>query len=146
MEKQRIIAHIWMWTIALAGAALAFVSFPQLMLFSPQNRMYLSIAIVPVVIISVYVLANSLYLRFRTSLASSGMEKIIKAGVYGRFIHPTCTGAAVLFWIVFIFYPDFRILVSNIWITLVVVFWIKLEEKTFLERKKRKSEEDFDVA
>jgi hypothetical protein len=145
MDRQRIVAHIWMWSLILIGIALAFLFVPNDSVFSSFYRSYIVIAVVPLFIFFLYYLATAIYFRTKFSSSSSRLEKTIRAGVYGRVAHPTCMTLAMAGWIFFIFYPDWRILASNSWMTFVVFFWIKVEENAFSEKEELPPEPD-DVA
>ena len=125
-----------MWGIIAAGAALAFSFLPATFVFSRANRAYLTFMSIPFFVLLLYYLASMIYFRAKYSLVSSGFGDLIRAGIYGRVAHPTCIMLAIIGWAIFIYMPDWRVLFSNLWATLVVFFWIKLEKYTFLEHPK----------
>ena len=65
------------------------------------------------------------------------MRRMIRIGIYGKCVHPTCTTLAFLGWILFLVVPDLRIFVSNLWFTFVLVFWIRAEKAFFLNQRSR---------
>jgi protein-S-isoprenylcysteine O-methyltransferase Ste14 len=131
-----------MWAIIIIGIALAFILLPPVSVFPSPYSSYLTIISIPIFVAFLYYLVTAIYFRTRFPLASTGADKIIKAGVYGRVAHPTCITLVIVGWIFFIFSPDWRILASNLWLTLVVLFWIKVEKDAFVEKPKKSEETD----
>ena len=138
MNTKRITAHFWMWGIIAIGIIMAFLILPDRLIALSGGQELLSLAFIPLVIFLIFYAASIIYCYSRYSLKNSGFEKLVAAGVYGRRIHPTCTLVVIASWGIFIFFPDIRILVSDIWITLVVFFWIKLEEAVHMDKKNKK--------
>jgi methanethiol S-methyltransferase len=57
------------------------------------------------------------------------VSKLVQTGVYGRLRHPMYVADIVLVWAVWLFIPQARIFVFAIWLTLVMVIWIIMEER-----------------
>ena len=142
MDGQRIIAHIIMWSLIIVGIVLAFGFLPAIQVFPLAYQSYLVIISIPISIICLYYLASAIYFRAKFPLISAGFGKIIKAGVYGRVVHPTCMALAIAGWVLFVFFPDWRTLASDLWMTLVVFFWIKVEENAYAEKPEEKEGAD----
>ena len=67
---------------------------------------------------------------------------MIHLGVYGKYVHPTCTTLVILGWIVFFIFPELQIFLAVLWFSMVVVFWMRVEKSFFLGRKSKFEMED----
>ena len=144
--KNRIISHVWMWIFVGAGLALVFIFIPPGMALYKKND--ISFVAVFLVLFLIYYLVDILLKRKNFHLASSSygekeMKKMIKLGVYGKCIHPTCTTLAIFGWIIFLIFPELRMFLAILWFNLVVIFWIRVEKSFFLgKRLKMETGED----
>lgn len=143
MDRRRVISHIWMWSLIGAGVVLAFWNIPSgaMMPFDPGVTWILVLLLG---IVFIYHLISSVILRANAVVFFLRDDRLIGSGTYAKASHPTCTTAVILGWMLFVIFPDFRMLISVLWMTLVVVFWIWIEESAF--QKKRKTEKDEDDA
>lgn len=142
MDRQRIIAHIWMWTLVAVGIVLSFLILPSSFVLSPKNRTNLPFLLVLVFISALYYLASAFYFRLKHPIREFGLDDFIRAGTYGRVAHPTCTVLAITGWIIFIFSPSWEILAANLWATFVVFFWIELEKNIYKKNGGEENEVD----
>lgn len=122
------------------GIALDFYLLPQKFVFSTAHRLYLTFLVIPVVVITIYFLASSIYFRAKFPLRSHGFDHHIKTGVFGRTVHPTCMTLAIIGWVFFIYYPTWQVFISSAWATLVIFFWIKVEQDAYGEKKEEDTE------
>ena len=142
MSRTRIYSHITMWAVILSGALLSFLFFPGKYLFPVDSKLS-SIAAVPLIVIMLYYLIKSVALHFKLKSRERKEENLVQAGIYGRFEHPTCTCLVFFFWIIFLFFPDVRMFIGNIWITAVIVIFLEIEKSVY--RKKQSGEERPDL-
>ena len=119
-----------MWSLIAAGVLFAFAFFPAEIIF-PDPPFYFKFITILLGIIFLYYFISAIVLRFSSILKKQNEKKIIKMGFYGRLIHPTCISAVFMAWIIFSLYSDFRILISDIWMTIVVISWISMEKSFF---------------
>jgi protein-S-isoprenylcysteine O-methyltransferase Ste14 len=138
MDKEKILSHILMWILIGSGVGLVFLFIPSGAIFL-QNQKLFYILIIFLSALLFYHLVASIYFRCKIKKKSRGEKKLIEAGVYGRFSHPTCISAVIFFWIVFLFFPDTRVFVSVIFTTIVVICWIEIEKAAH-----RKDKDSFD--
>lgn len=117
------------------GVAVAFRLVPPYVLFSRINRYYLAFAIIPLLIFVLYNLWSAIRYRKRLSSSTLDMEALAKKKPFGRMVHPTCTTLAILAWMSFLYFPDLRMFLSDVWITVVIYFWIKLEKSAYSPKK-----------
>lgn len=135
MDRRRIMTHICMWSLILPGVFLAFALIPPQAVISGRPAEYLNAIAVFLGAVMVYHIVTSIMLRFNLPYSLRRERNLVKSGVYGKFAHPTCTTVVILFWILFFLFPQLRLMVAGIWLTAVVVFWIKVEEGFFLGKK-----------
>ena len=82
----------------------------------------------------------ALFFYWRHACPSQGarsvrsIDKIIKEGIYQRVRHPIYSGDIVLVWGIFSHWPSYRALSSVIWLTIILFFWMRLEEKALTEK------------
>ena len=143
MSWQKINAHIWMWILIGLGALVAFLFFPYSIIIT--NSIFLFLLLILLAFILVYNLISSAILHHKLSRKMRKEEKLIESGIYGRFSHPTCITLAIIFWIFFLFIPDIRIFVSNVWMTFVLIFWIKTEKSAFRKNNKKPKIEEVNI-
>ncbi|HLN18711.1 MAG TPA: hypothetical protein VK255_00900 [Patescibacteria group bacterium] len=131
MDRRRIIAHIWMFILIFLGIALAFYFVPSLILLSRINRYYLTLAIFPLLLLVFYNLTTAVFYRQKIGAQSDQLEKLTKEKPFGRLTHPSCTTFAILAWIFFLYFPTLKIFLINVWISIVILLWIKLEKSAY---------------
>lgn len=144
MIRQRIITHIWMWGIVLAGILSSFFLLPGLFLF-PGALIYTRYIAAIALLYLAYHLISSIYYRVSLPPDSIKMSKIIQRGIYGKIVHPTCVSILILSWALFLIYPDVRIFASSIWMAAVIFFWIKIEESEFIKKRKKNNNTELEV-
>lgn len=131
-----------MWSLVGAGMALAFWNIPSGVIMSIDSEAaWLLVFLFGLVF--AYHLITSFVLRVRAAFFPWGEERLVRTGVYARVVHPTCVAAVIFGWMLFVIFPDLRVLASIFWMTLVVVFWTRIEESTFY--KKKAPEDDGEV-
>ncbi len=137
LSHKRIITHLVLWSLIAIGVVLAFYAISPGIIFKKSFNHWL--IVFPVALFLLYHLASVIYWRNRLPFISCSEKRIIRAGVYGKCAHPTCTSLVILGWISFFYFPDARMLASVGWLTFMVIFWISVE-KTFFIGKKSKFE------
>ena len=128
--KRKIIAHLVMWSLIAAGVFFAFSFFPAEIIF-PGQPFYFKLIAILLGIIFLYYFISAIILRFSAILKKRDEWEIVKMGVYGRLAHPTCMSAVFLSWIIFFLYSDFRILISDAYMTVIIICWIGMEKSFF---------------
>jgi len=142
MTKQKIAIHLIIWGIIGAGVLLSFWIFPaaSILTFNVSPALF----IFPFAIYFLYYLISTIAVKISLSASPIKTDRMILAGVYGKFSHPVCTTLAILSWAVFLLVPTIEILVSAIWTTLIVYSTIKLEEKMLLKKREAENSEESD--
>ena len=124
-----------MWGIIAAGAFLSFLLFPAELLL-PRSGTFIFVGLTLLTGFWLYNILGAVFVRSYASLASLDMKHIARSGDYGKVVHPTCISLGIVAWGIFFVYPDLRILFSDIWLAVVIYFWIKVEEGYFLPKPK----------
>ncbi|MFA7319342.1 MAG: hypothetical protein WC022_01975 [Parcubacteria group bacterium] len=134
-SRRRIISHLVLWSLIAMGAVLAFYAVsPEIIFKKSFNHWWI---ILPLAIFLVYHLVSAFYWRDQFNPDACSEKRIIRAGVYGKCAHPTCTSLIILSWIIFFYYPDTRILTGAAWLTFMVIFWIRIEKAFFIGKKSK---------
>jgi uncharacterized membrane protein len=137
MDTRRIIAHIWMFILIMLGVVSAFLFIPSIILFSKTNRYYLSLVSIPFLAIALYNFISAFYYRLNLPADSRELKKLTEKKAFGRMVHPTCTTLAILAWGFFLYSPDLKIFMADIWISIVVFSWIRVEKYAYSERPEK---------
>lgn len=142
MDKRRIIAHIWMYILISLGVAVAFRLVPPYVLFSRINRYYLTFAIIPLLFFVLYNFWSAIEYRRGLSSSTPHLEELAKKKFFGRVVHPTCTTLAILAWMSFLYFPNLRMFLADVWMTVVIYFWIKLEKSAYSPKKAKSDDSE----
>lgn len=121
-----------MWILVAAGVALSVLFLPDDYLFEqgPVSWALLGAGITNWLYL--FILAFSVHRQAPRS--ASTIDKLITEGVYGYIRHPMYVGYIVLAWTAAIAFSRADIVVGAMWLSLVQLFWMQLEEKA-LEQK-----------
>lgn len=132
---KRMTVHLWMWGIIAAGSGMSFLIIPARFIL-PKSGIPIFVGLTLLAAVWLYNMAGSLFIKNYASPTPLDMKHVIRSGDYGKVVHPTCISLGIIAWSVFFVYPDLRILFSDIWLTTVIYFWIKVEEGTFISKPK----------
>lgn len=132
MNKQKLVSPILMWLVVATGVVLVWRFLPwQIMLF---KNSFTPLLIFPAVIYWFYFLTSAIKVHRRAAKSAAAIEKIVTVGVYARLRHPIYSADLALAWGVFFFLPELKIFLSVIWLTAVLLFWLKLEEWALIKK------------
>ena len=132
MSKRKFVSPVLMWIIVIIGVFVSFRFFPKIEIF-PRNAVT-PFLIIPAGIYWLYFFVGALRVHRKAALSAAKIDRIVKEGVYSIVRHPIYSADIVLAWGIFFHWPYLKILLSAIWLTLVLFFWMKLEEKTLAEK------------
>ncbi len=132
MTKQKLISPILMWIIVFAGIAAIFTIAPKTLLF--PRTIFNAFILVLAILYFVYLFVSAFHAHPRAARSVAGIEKIITRGIYARVRHPFYSAEMALAWGLFIYFPSMRMLVCVVWLTAVLIFWMKLEEQALTEK------------
>lgn len=139
---QKIASPILMWGIVFFGAAAVFIVFGGLdrgmeVLLSVeiiQADSVLRFIIVPAVLYWIYFFGSAVLVHREAAESVSGITKVITTGAYAKVRHPIYSADIILSWGIFLYLPNFRMLLCVLWLNVVLFSWMKLEEKLLLEK------------
>ena len=116
-----------MWAIIILGMfAINWLLPARYYLFKINSLRYL---LIPAAIYWVYFFSNAFIVHRQAVKSVTKISKIIDKGVYSIVRHPIYSSDIILGIGIFFFRPTLRMLVSVIWMTIFLLFWMKLEEK-----------------
>lgn len=121
-----------MWAIVAAGILLSFQIFPSKDLFIPNILTFY--LILPAFLYWLYFFIGAMIVHRKAPRSVRSIDKIVKEGVYQRVRHPIYSADIVLVWGIFLHWPSTRALISVTWLTIVLLFWMRLEEKALAEK------------
>lgn len=121
-----------MWSIVILGIIIIFHYVPNQWVF--RRNVLTNILLIPAAINWVYCLFGAAQVNKFIPGNAAAVTQIVTTGVYAKVRHPIYSADVILAWGIFLFWPTLRVLVSVIWLTIVLVTWMKLEEKALTER------------
>ncbi len=142
--RKKVITHLFLWIFVAVGIFLSFSFISPGLVFKKAFNGWL--AILPLAIFLTYHVISSFYYHCHFHPHVGDEKRIIRAGVYGKCLHPTCTSLVILGWMLFFYLPDFKMLVSAIWATAVIFFWIIIEKSFFMGKKSRVEKKEMEPA
>lgn len=120
-----------MWVLVVAGSLVIFSYIPFQFIINPHPALY---------VVSGITLAYWLYFfmkgvtkNLEASFRPHHITKLITTGVYGMVRHPIYSADIVLGWGIFFAYPLASVLYAVVWLTLMLVFWSYIEEKSLYD-------------
>ena len=121
-----------MWAIVVTGVALSFQIFTSEDILTAN--IFTSYLIIPAILYWLYFFIGAMLVHRKAPRSVHSIDKIIREGVYQRVRHPIYSGDIVLVWGIFSHWPSHRALSSVIWLTIILFFWMRLEEKALTEK------------
>ncbi|HBP01221.1 MAG: hypothetical protein UY41_C0012G0020 [Candidatus Moranbacteria bacterium GW2011_GWE1_49_15] len=137
MEKKTTIRHrfinpVLMWFLVAIGVFLAFLYVPAMDVF---ERTFLgSLVFVLTICYWAYFFIGSIIVNRKAALSVDSIDRLVTEGVYGMVRHPIYSADIFLSWGFLLVFPDLKVLVSVIWLTLVLAYWMVLEENALEEK------------
>ena len=132
MLNRKLVSPVLMWLIVILGVSVLFRFFPQTEIF-PRNAIT-SLLVIPAGIYWLYFFIGALRVHKKAAVSAEKIDKIVTTGVYNIVRHPIYSADIVLAWGIFFFWPQLKILLSVFWLTAVLFFWMRLEEKALQEK------------
>ena len=132
MLNKKLVSPVLMWLIVIIGIYISFQFLSEAEIF-PRNALTSSLMI-PAGIYWLYFFVGALRVHRKAAFSAEKIDKIVTEGVYKIVRHPIYSGDIVLAWGIFFYWPYLKVLLSAIWLTLVLFFWMKLEEKALEEK------------
>ena len=120
-----------MWVFVIVGAFIVFSYVPFRYAVHPHPALYVASGV-----------ALAYWLVFFMKGVTGNLEagrrphhisKLVTSGVYGIIRHPIYSADIVFAWGMFLVYPLVSILAATAWLTIVLVVWSYLEEKSLTE-------------
>ncbi len=129
---QRLTSPVLMWLIVIIGIALAFRFVPHRVLF---HRGVLSVIVLILTAINWFYFFIGASLVHREVVRSAAeITHLVTTGVYAKVRHPIYSADILLAWGIFLMFPRLDFLIAAVWLTIVLVIWMKLEEHALIAR------------
>jgi protein-S-isoprenylcysteine O-methyltransferase Ste14 len=132
MINKKFVSPALMWLIVLAGVLLIFAFAPAEKVLTQNALTYL--LVISAVLYWLYFFSLAVHINRGAASSSVKTDKLIQSGVYGLVRHPIYDADIVLAWGVFLFWPTLRVFLIAIWLTAVLFYWMRLEEKILTEK------------
>ena len=128
----RFVTPLLMWIIVIVGIILLLNYVSQAKLFNPG--VFGSIIFIMTLIYWLYFFISSIIVHRKAALSVSQIDKIIKSGPYSNVRHPIYSADIVLALGVFFAIPRLDILLSIIWLFIILISWMFLEENFLIKK------------
>jgi hypothetical protein len=125
MDKTKLASHTIIWGLIAVGVILSFYFFPPGLVLPKYN--FLSILVIPAVAYWVYGVLGHAQIKRDIAKGIYMIEEMSARYDYGMLSHPVCIANVLLAWGIFFLYPDIRIMVSAIWMSVIIGLWMRLE-------------------
>lgn len=135
----KLVNPLFMWGLEFLGISV-ILSTVDNRLVLPQNS-YVQFLIVPAFLYWLYFFTGAARIHSEASRSTNRISKLVEEGVYAKVRHPFYSADIVMIWGIFFYFQSLRVLVTAIWFTLVLVFWMKLEEKYLIKKFGREYED-----
>ena|SRR3989338_3232695 len=132
MINKKFVSPALMWLIIFSGVALILWLVPAEAVLAQNAFTY--ILVVSAVFYWLYFFSLAVFINRQAAQSSVKTEKLVQHGVYGLVRHPIYAADIVLAWGMFLFWPRLGVLVSAIWLTLIMFYWMRLEEGVLMEK------------
>lgn len=132
MNKDKVVSPILLWLVIAIGIMILAVSTPDGQFFR-QNYVASLVAALTLGY-WIYFLRGALRVNRQAALSVDKTARIIQEGAYGIVRHPIYAADIVLAWGIFLHWPYLRVFMSVLWLTLMLLFWMKLEEITLRQK------------
>ena len=132
MFKYKIVSPIFMWLIVSLGSGFCLFFFDWQKLFQSN---FINIAVFIITFIFwFYIFSSALKVHRQAIRSTEKIDKLITTGIYSKICHPIYVGDILLAWAVFILFPYFNVLIGVIWLSFVLLVWMKIEERSLLDK------------
>lgn len=128
----RLVSPFLMWAIAFAGAGALLLVAPEVRIF--ESGIFGILLVLLALLNWLYFFLSALWKNHGAARSAAGVGKLVTTGIYSRVRHPIYFADIVLAWGAFLYLPKLAVLLAVCWLTVVLVFWARLEEGA-LERK-----------
>jgi protein-S-isoprenylcysteine O-methyltransferase Ste14 len=120
-----------MWAIVIAGIAVLLRYLPDVAIF--RRNVFTSLLLIPAALNWLYFFTSAFAVHRSAARSAAAIEHLVTTGAYAKVRHPIYSADILLAWGVFLFIPTLKVLASVAWLTMVLVIWMKLEEKALTE-------------
>lgn len=121
-----------MWFIVLIGVYFAFQLFSSKEVLPPNA--YVSLLIIPAAMYWLYFFFTAIKVNRKASYSADSIDSLVTVGAYGKIRHPLYSADIALVWGVFFVFPSVRVLAAVIWMTVILLLWMKFEEKALTQK------------
>jgi protein-S-isoprenylcysteine O-methyltransferase Ste14 len=131
-EKYKLANPLLMWLIVVIGFIVIYfiVAAGDVFAPSPWGVLVLALGFINLVYISVI----SFRVHQKAAKSVAEIDSIITEGVYAVVRHPMYAADILFALTVFVYRPSFKVLAAVIWLSVVLLFWAKLEERMLEEK------------
>lgn len=132
MNQMRYVRPSFMWLLVIMGASLSFLFVGWQKIFTSNSLYVLLFFFTACYWLFMFISAWSVH---RQALRNAdNIDHIISVGIYRRLRHPMYSSDILLAWGFFLYIPSLSIFVAVLWLSLVLLFWAKWEEKAMIKK------------
>jgi protein-S-isoprenylcysteine O-methyltransferase Ste14 len=132
MINNKYISPALMWLLVIIGLVLIFYFSPDSQIIG--HNVFTYILVISAVLYWLYFFSLAVFVNQQAALSSAKTEKLIQHGVYGLVRHPIYAADIILAWGIFLFWPRAAVFIGAVWLSLVLFYWMRLEERVLTEK------------
>lgn len=130
--KHNLTSPLYLYLVAVLGVFVIFFFVPSSILL-PSMPLG-SIIFIIAIIYWLYFTLGAIHIHKRAHSSLENVDSIINTGVYGLVRHPMYGSNIILIWALFIIFPDLKVLLSVIWVSVTMIIWTELEERWLAQK------------
>lgn len=124
--KERLNSPVTMWVIVIIGIVLSFTLVPNREFF---HRNPFTIGLFTVAVVNwIYLFFGAILINKTAPRSVAEVNQLVTTGIYAKVRHPIYSADIILAWGLFLIFPTLKVLLSVVWLTFVMIFWMKIEE------------------
>ncbi len=140
MKKyHRLVSPYIKWLVIFLGIVAIFLWTPPAQIIPPQPALYVFSALAFVYWLYFFMKGSTANLQ--ASFRPHHITKVVTTGIYARLRHPIYSADIVLAWGIVSAYPTLPVYLSAMWVTMVLLTWIYLEELSLMDLFESKYQE-----
>jgi protein-S-isoprenylcysteine O-methyltransferase Ste14 len=130
--KHKLISPLFLYLIAILGVFIIFFFVPSRILL--PNVPLGFIVFLLAIFYWLYFSLGAIHIHKRAHANLENIDSVVTSGVYSLVRHPMYSSNIVLVWALFIIFPDLRVLLSVVWVSVAMIIWIELEERELAQK------------
>ncbi|MFC1756454.1 methyltransferase family protein [Patescibacteria group bacterium] len=132
MNKHKAVSPVVLWLVIIVGGIMLVVSTPDGKFFN--SNIFTSFLFLLSIVYWFSFFNKAIKINRKAVYSADKIDELIQKGVYGVVRHPIYGADIILFWGIFVSWPYLRTFMVALWATLMLLFWMKVEEIALVQK------------